>query len=65
MSDLDDPDTPNDRIYRAGLLDALNDRPTLAYVLLAAEENELLIHYARGRVMGARLLSDAELAEEI
>jgi hypothetical protein len=55
-----DADSP-DQIYQAGLLDALDDRPSLAHVLAIMGEHELLIAYGRGRVMGQRLMHDAEL----
>ena len=45
-----------DEAYQRGLLDVVNEIPTLEYVLRAAEEFELMNSYICGRVVGESLI---------
>lgn len=43
-------------LYQAGLVDLIQDRPSLVEILALAEEIELLIAYGDGRIAGKKLL---------
>ena len=45
----------NEQAYQAGLLDSVQEREPLAYVLKAAEETHLIADYLRGWIVGQRL----------
>lgn len=46
------------RAYQLGLLDALNGKQTLVFVLAAASEKKLLKAYIRGAVQGRKLMAE-------
>ena len=46
------------KYYHIGLLDAVNERESLAPILAAAGEKGLLRSYIRGRIVGGKLIRE-------